>query len=72
MTNECVESLANAIVLQAVKDYREVLQVLKSYPKYEKAITAEEEIEFFFRSEWFQTLSGMDGIPIMERLQKEV
>ena len=37
MTEECVESLANAIVMQAVKDYREVLQVLKQYPRYEKA-----------------------------------
>lgn len=72
MTNECVESLANAIVLQAVKDYRKVLQVLKQYPRYEKAVKAKEEIERFFRSAWFQTLSGLDGIPIMERLQKEV
>ena len=40
MTEECVESLANAIVMQAVKDYREVLQVLKQYPRYEKAIKA--------------------------------
>ena len=72
MTEECVESLANAIVMQAVKDYREVLQVLKRYPRYEKAIKAREEIEQFFKSDWFQTLSGLDGIPIMERLQKEV
>lgn len=72
MTNECVESLANAIVLQAVKDYREVLRILKQYPRYEKAIKAKEEIELFFQSAWFQTLSGLDGKPIMERLQKEV
>ena len=72
MTNECVESLANAIVLQAVKDYRKVLQVLKQYPRYEKAIKAREEIEQFFQSEWFQTLTGLGGTPIMERLKKEV
>ena len=69
MTEDWAESLANSIVLQAVKDYREVLQVLK---QYEKAIKAREEIERFFQSAWFQTLTGLDGIPIMERLQKEV
>lgn len=72
MTEDWAESLANSIVLQAVKDYREVLQVLKQYPRYEKAIKAKEEIERFFQSTWFQTLSGLDGIPIMKRLQKEV
>lgn len=71
MTEDWAESLANSIVLQAVKDYREVLQVLKQYPQYEKAIKAKEEIERFFQSAWFQTLSSLDGIPIMERLQKE-
>ena len=33
---------------------------------------AREEIERFFQSEWFQTLTDMDGTPIMERLKKEV
>ena len=72
MMEDWAESLANSIVLQAVKDYREALQVLKQYPRYEKAIKAREEIERFFQSEWFQTLTGIDGTPIMERLKKEV
>lgn len=72
MMEDWAESLANSIVLQAVKDYREVLQVLKQYRRYEKAIKARDEIEQFFQSEWFQTLTGLDGTPIMERLQKEV
>lgn len=72
MTEDWAECLANSIVLQAVKDYREALQVLKQYPRYEKAIKAREEIERFFQSEWFQTLTDMDGTPIMERLKKEV
>ena len=72
MREDWAESLANSIVLQAVKDYREELQVLKQYPRYEKAIKAREEIEQFFQSEWFQTLTGLEGTPIMERLKKEV
>lgn len=72
MTEDWAECLANSIVLQAVKDYREALQVLKQYPRYEKAVKAREDIEQFFKSDWFQTLSGLDGIPVMERLQKEV
>ena len=54
------EDLANAIILQAVKDYR---------------LTDDErelqEIERFFRSGWFSVLTSLDGVVLMEKLQKE-
>ena len=54
------ENLANAIVLQAVKDYR---------------LTDDEqelqEIERFFRSGWFGVLSKVDPEYLIRQLRKE-
>ena len=54
------EELANAIVLQAVKDYR---------------LTEDEaelaEIERFFRSGWFGVLSKVDPEYLIRNLRKE-
>jgi hypothetical protein len=54
------ENLANAIILQAVKDYR---------------LTDDEqqlqEIERFFRSGWFGVLSKVDPEFLIKELQKE-
>ena len=54
------ENLANAIVLQTVKDYR---------------LTDDEaelaEIERFFRSDWFGVLTDVDPEYLIRRLRKE-
>ena len=54
------QELANAIVLQAVKDYR---------------MTDDErelkEIERFFRSGWFDVLSKVDPEYLIRKLRKE-
>ena len=54
------ENLANAIILQAVKDYR---------------LTDDEqefqEIERFFRSGWFGVLSKVDPEYLIRQLRKE-
>ena len=54
------EELANAIILQAVKDYR---------------LTDDEqelqEIERFFRSGWFGVLSKVDPEYLIKKLRKE-
>ncbi len=54
------ENLANAIILQAVKDYR---------------LTDDEqelqEIERFFRSGWFGVLSKVDPEYLIRHLRKE-
>lgn len=54
------ENLANAIILQAAKDYRQTddEQQLK-------------EIERFFRSDWFGVLSKVDPEILMKELRKE-
>ena len=65
------EKLANGIVLQAVKDYREALQNLRINPSYPDALRTVSEVERFFRSGWFSVLTSVDGVVLMEKLRKE-
>lgn len=58
--NPC-EKLANAIVLQAVSDYRAALKKVKKNPKNRDAMDEALQIEKFFRSEWYQVLTSVDG-----------
>lgn len=66
------EKLANAIVLQAVSDYRAALKKVKKNPKNRDAIDEVLQIEKFFRSEWYQTLTSVDGEYLIDRIRKEV
>ncbi len=54
------ERLANAIILQAVKDWR-------SGGEREKA-----EVERFFRSPWFGCLTQLDPAVLITNLRKEI
>lgn len=54
------ERLANAIILQAVKDYR---LCSRSDPAG--------EIERFFLSDWFEVLTRLDGQVLLSKLRKE-
>ena len=64
--NDPYEKLANAIFLQAVKDYRTARKKLKKYPKI-----MVEDCERFFRSDWFAALTGIDGQMLLKKLQEE-
>lgn len=66
------EDLANAIILQAVKDYRVALKCLKRNPRNKTAIADKGEIERFFRSDWFSVLTSVDGEMLIRSLNKEV
>ena len=57
---ENIELLANAIILQAVKDYRHT---------YSPQCRAENKR--FFRSEWFRALTRLDGETLITRLENE-
>ena len=57
---ENIELLANAIILQAVKDYRH------TYLPQTRA-----EIKRLFRSEWFRALTRLDGETLITRLENE-
>ena len=57
---EPYKELANAIIIQAVKDYRRT-----NMPQ------AHRELKRFFRSEWFSLLSDIDGEMLIQKLEKE-
>ena len=62
----CYENLANAIVIQAVNDYRSLLG--GSPPTQD---VNEEEIEKFFKSDWHRMLTKVDGHKLMTTIKKE-
>ena len=66
------ERLANAIVLQAVDDYRRALRAVKRNPSNKNAIDEAINIERFFRSGWYGTLTSIDGEYLIRRLQEEI
>ena len=69
--NSHYEELATGIVMQAVKDWRSSVTKLKKCPRYEPAQKMKEDCESFFRSAWFQALTGADGTYILLKLKKE-
>lgn len=58
------KELANAIILQAAKDYRKAL-------KYDER-GHKREIEKFFRSGWFSILTNVSGEMLIQKLRAEV
>ena len=58
------EKLAEAIILQAVKDYRKALKHDERGRK--------REIEWFFRSSWFSILTNLSGEMLIRKLRAEV
>ena len=57
---ENYENLARAIIVQAVRDYRNSCS-------YQTRCS----IERFFRSEWFMVLTTLNGEMLIKRLQEE-
>ncbi len=70
MTNP-YEKLAQAVILQAVKDYRTARKERKYHPKNKDSKLMIEDCERFFRSDWFGVLTSVDGQMLLKRLQEE-
>ena len=68
----CYTRLANAIIVQAAKDYAKALRRLKKFPHDKDAESVRKDCERFFRSGWFQTLTSLDGEMLIEKLHREV
>lgn len=66
------QNLANAIVLSAVKDYRDALKKLKKKPNNKLAADERDDIERLFRSGYFAILTEIDPEYLIDRLNKEV
>ena len=57
---ENYEKLANAIILQAVYDFRK-----------SGSYQTRNSIKRFFRSDWFKVLTNVDGEMLIRRLEQE-
>ena len=65
------ENLANAVIEQAVKDYRRVRAKLAKEAEDVMALKMRRETERFFRSEWFSQLTTLDGELLLAKLEEE-
>jgi hypothetical protein len=70
--DEGFSNLANAIILQAVKDYRAAISTLKNYPYSIDANKEKSSGERFFRSKWFSEITSIDGNMLLKKLREEV
>lgn len=66
------ERLANAVVLQAVKDYRDANKRLARGRRNQDAKSVKAECLRFFRSGWFGVLTPIDPEFLIKRLDEEV
>ena len=66
------QNLANAIVLLAVKDYRETLRRWRLHPEKKAYMDEKIECERFFHSNWFSTLTSIDPEVLISKLIQEV
>jgi len=64
-----LEQVANAIILQAVKDYRSALGGGTVNGKSPGDMIA--ECERFFLSDWFMVLTNLDGEALKDKIRKE-
>lgn len=68
----CYENLANAIILQAVKDYKWALHRLGVNPRNRDAMHEKERLERFFHSPWYETLTDLDADRLIEGVQERM
>lgn len=71
--DECYQSLANAIILQAIKDFRKCLKIVKKNGrKKEHALKEMQDIVEFIKSPWFKILTNLEPEILLKKLKEEV
>ena len=71
--DECYQSLANAIILQAIKDFRKCLKIVKkNCRKKEEALKEMQDIVEFIKSPWFKILTNLEPEILLKKLKEEV
>ena len=64
-------NLANAIIIQAAKDYRDTRRILIKKPRSAEAKLRMAGVKRFFLSEWYGALTTVDGKILLKRLEEE-
>ena len=71
--DECYQSLANAIILQAVKDFRRCIKIVKRNGRNkEVAVKEMREIVEFIKSPWFKSPTNLEPQILLRKLKEEV
>jgi hypothetical protein len=68
---EPYETLGNAVVVQAVKDYRDAVKKLSRGKKNTTAESTKAECERFLKSGHFNIFTSLDGNVLLSQLEKE-
>lgn len=68
--DDAFQHLAKSIVIQAIKDYREILRTNR-IKKLSRAKYNQKELENFFLSEWYYALSDFDGQRLINILKEQ-
>ena len=72
--NECIEDLVQAIIVQAVLDYADALEILeREEGNTRKSLNAQRmkrDVEKFFHSDWFAMMSNADPKEILGPLER--
>ncbi len=66
------QALANAIIVQAAKDFRAAYKRMKRFPNDARAQDEVREITRFFCSQWFEMLSDADGPTLVRKMKDEI
>ena len=71
MAESIYYNLASAIVIQAVKDYRDARRILNKKPCNPPARLKMQSVICFFESQWYEALTTLDGKTLLRRLEEE-
>ena len=69
---DMTEDLAIGIIVMAATDYRLALRQLKRNPRNRAALEMVRDCELFFQSEYYETLTKVDGGYLIRKLREEV
>ena len=69
---DAYEHLANAIILQAVRDWQRAMMRLRKRSTNPDAESIRLETERFFLSSWFGALTTMDGKELLRKLKEDL
>jgi len=64
------KNLAAEIVNKAVTNYKRALEDIKKESQAKRPRNEKREIETFFRSQWFERLSDLDGERVINKLNE--
>lgn len=65
---ENYKALADAVIMQAVKDFRTACRMKKKFPNSGKVEKDIREITAFFCSQYFESLTDLDGPMLLKKI----